>query len=125
MNVCNSINAETLLQEGINYSKNINLLDKALTVLLKAREIDPNLPSLNFTLGRILKDNGQYYKSYAFFKHELEISKNKLNPEVLAFLYHQLILHLLKQSLELKLFQLFCQSNSNHIPSLLHLDQLN
>jgi predicted O-linked N-acetylglucosamine transferase (SPINDLY family) len=91
MNVCNSINAETLLQEGINYSKNINLLDKALTVLLKARELDPNLPSLNFTLGRILKDNGQYYKSYAFFKHELEISKNKLNPEVLALLYHQLM----------------------------------
>jgi protein O-GlcNAc transferase len=68
--------AKEFLEAGFKYFDDADKQQECLDSLLKARAVNPNLQGLNYALGCYFNRRIQNYKSYSFFKRELELYPN-------------------------------------------------
>jgi predicted O-linked N-acetylglucosamine transferase (SPINDLY family) len=61
------------LKAGLKYFDAADKQQECLNYLLEARAMNPNLQGLNYALGCYCNRHSQNYKSYSFFKRELEL----------------------------------------------------
>jgi hypothetical protein len=64
------------LKAGLKYFDAADKQQECLNYLLEARAMNPNLQGLNYALGCYFNRHIQNYKSYSFFKRELELYPN-------------------------------------------------